>query len=112
VAPCLVVCVCVVVQTIRAAADGPAAKAALVSQFKLSEAQAEGVLAMTLRWVCMRSCVHVFRGWVHVFTRSFVQGVGACVNVFMCSGASGRNEDEGAAERLCTRALHGNASTL
>lgn len=36
-------------QAIRAAADGPAAKAALVSRFALSEAQAEGVLAMTLR---------------------------------------------------------------
>lgn len=38
-----------VVQAIRAAADGPAAKTALVSRFALSEAQAEGVLAMTLR---------------------------------------------------------------
>lgn len=38
-----------VVQAIRAAADGPAAKAALVSGFGLSEPQAEGVLAMTLR---------------------------------------------------------------
>ncbi|KAF8061304.1 gyrA [Scenedesmus sp. PABB004] len=38
-----------VVQAIRAAADGPAAKAALVGGFGLSEAQAEGVLAMTLR---------------------------------------------------------------
>lgn len=37
-------------QAIRAAADGPAAKAALMSSFGLSEAQAEGVLAMTLRW--------------------------------------------------------------
>lgn len=45
-----VVCMfCPILQAIRAAADGPAAKAALVSRFALSEAQAEGVLAMTLR---------------------------------------------------------------
>lgn len=36
-------------QAIRAASDGPAAKAALVSGFGLSESQADGVLAMTLR---------------------------------------------------------------
>lgn len=42
-------CFCCDVQAIRAAADGPAAKASLVSGFGLSEAQAEGVLAMTLR---------------------------------------------------------------
>jgi DNA gyrase/topoisomerase IV subunit A len=43
-------CVVAVLQAIRAAADGPAAKAALVSHFGLSETQAEGVLAMTLRY--------------------------------------------------------------
>lgn len=36
-------------QTIRAASDGPAAKVALMSGFSLTEPQAEGVLAMTLR---------------------------------------------------------------
>eukprot|EP00878_Enallax_costatus_P019373 GHUV01020438.1.p1 GENE.GHUV01020438.1~~GHUV01020438.1.p1 ORF type:complete len:826 (+),score=272.01 GHUV01020438.1:1150-3627(+) len=38
-----------VVQAIRSASDGPAAKASLVSGFGLTEPQAEGVLAMTLR---------------------------------------------------------------
>lgn len=36
-------------QAIRAADDGPAARASLVSGFGLSEAQAEGVLGLTLR---------------------------------------------------------------
>ncbi len=36
-------------QAIRAAADGAAARAALVGGFGLSEAQADGVLALTLR---------------------------------------------------------------
>lgn len=52
-------CCCCYVQAIRAAADGPAAKVSLVSGFGLSEAQAEGVLAMTLRWVgVLISTVH------------------------------------------------------
>eukprot|EP00775_Hariotina_reticulata_P008929 gene8929-9106_t len=38
-----------VVQAIRGASDGPAAKVVLVSGFGLSDTQAEGVLAMTLR---------------------------------------------------------------
>lgn len=49
----------VAVQAIRGAADGPAAKAALVSRFALSEAQAEGVLAMTLRSVDLVACKKV-----------------------------------------------------
>lgn len=68
-----VLCCCLChVQAIRAAADGPAAKAALVSRFRLSEAQAEGVLAMTLRCerrVCVGLCVWEAAGGMNVQDR-------------------------------------------